>query len=188
MLIGCESKTPVTTEEIPGELLIIKSCTGGGSVSIYKKSGTTSQLTHQPVGGTVILKGTGLRSKISGCPSSVNFTCEAIAHTEARFGINTTGNERYTCQSGSKVTFSPLYNSQPTYTPTTPYSPQGLHTSSPTTSTLTTQSSAPIMGSDIWLIGKGPLKPSAISPSLIIFQITAGRQIPLPCSIELSCP
>ena len=136
-------------------------------------------------GGTVTLQGYSLRSSsvIPGCPSSVSFTCTSSALTEAAFGNNLTGNERYICNGGT-ARFPTLYNNTRTsyghVPPTTSITPYSGSTSR------SYQSSANILQGDIWLVGQGPIKRSSINGT-IEFLITAGRYIPLPCAVQFSC-
>lgn len=149
-----------------GSAKVTKTCTGGGTITVYKKSSD----------GAITLRGGGVKSSgaISGCPSSVTFTCTGTASTASAFGTNLTGNEQYICSSG-KATFSPVYNTVLSYATTT------------TTTTKKFQSSADILNSEVWLVGQGPLEKPSIN-GIIQFQITAGRHFPLPCAVQFSCP
>lgn len=180
-LAGCgDSKTATSGTENLGVQKLSKRCTTGGTIAVYQKTSSHSG------GGTVTLKGFSLRSSsaIQGCPSSVSFTCTSSALTEAAFGNNLTGNERYVC-TGGKATFPLISNTQ------TPYRNTPLTTSYTTPYSGSTprsyQSSADILQSDIWLVGQGPLKKSSINGT-IEFLITAGRYVPLPCAVQFSCP
>ena len=169
VLSGCDdgSSGSVSTGTTSwGSAKAIKSCTGGGTISVYKKSSD----------GAITLRGSGLKSSwaIQGCPSSVSFTCTGTAVTAAAFGTNLTGNEQYIC-SGGKATFSPVYNTVLSYATTT------------TTTTKKSQSSADILVSEVWLMSQGPLEKPSVNGTLQ-FQITAGRHFPLPCAVQFSCP
>ncbi|MCY4512805.1 MAG: hypothetical protein OXB86_03870, partial [Bdellovibrionales bacterium] len=112
-LIGCDDSPKTATTGNLGTLKLSKSCTGGGTVRVYEKSSSASG------GGTTTLQGSGLRSSIQGCPSSVNFKCTSPPFTAAAFGNNFTGNEVYICNAG-KVTFSSISSQSPSYINTYP--------------------------------------------------------------------
>ena len=188
ILTGCgDGSGKVTTGTgVQGTLKLYKSCTGGGSISIYQKS--PSSTTGYTAGGTTTLKGSGLKMSQQGCPSTVSFQCTGTGLTEAAFGNNVLANERFICNSG-KFTFSPVYSTQTSLNPYPNTYPTNTYTR-PTTTSRTYQSSAeiPKEGSiDIWLLGQGPLKKPSINGTLQ-FQITAGRYYPLPCGIQFVCP
>ena len=183
MLTGCGGGSEkVTTGTELGALKFIKSCTGGGSISVYQKTASSTG-----VAGTTTLKGTGLKVSMQGCPTTIGFQCTGTGLTEAAFGNNVSPNERFICSAG-KFTFSPLYGTQTSLTShTNPY-PANPYTS-PTTTSRTYQSSAEIPkegGIDLWLVGQGPTKKPAVNVRFQ-FQITAGRYVPLSCGAQFVC-
>ena len=188
MLIGCEesSNTVTTGTELLGTLKIYKTCTGGGSISVYQKTAAISTTTSPTAGGTVTLKGSGLKVSMPGCPSIINFQCVSTSWTEAAFGNNVSPNERFTCNSG-KVTFSPVSGTQTTLNPANPY-PNPQISPTPTATTYQSSTDIPQGGSEIWLIGQGPTKKPSVNGTLQ-FQITAGRRyVPAFCSTQFICP
>ena len=187
ILTSCGKGGKVTTgTENLGIQKLHKTCTGGGTISIYQKSATASTAGYSGV-GTITLKGSGLKLSIPGCPATIRFQCTGTGWTEAAFGNNVSPNERFTCN-GGKVTFSPVYSTQISNPYPNPYSPPYPNPqTSPTSKTSQYDADIPQGGSEIWLVGQGPTKKPSVNGTLQ-FQITAGRYIPLSCGTQFVCP